>query len=125
MPDKLSPFIDSVYREPYHLIGNNCINESLRIKAKAEELGKRADLICCLAIVPMKRWHNFPLISPHVYSEIDGEKIDVALDLGHEKIFCQNSEVKIVMPVNISQIKKPVFRRAKSSESVFRRGVKV
>jgi len=107
----LSFFIDSVYRESYSLIGNNCINKSLRIKAKAEELGKRADLICCISIVPIKKWYNFPTINPHVYTEIEGKKVDVSLDPGHEEKYCKNSEKKLIMPVNISKIIRILCRR--------------
>jgi len=112
MIDELSPFIDAVYREPYSLVSNNCIHKSLRIKAKAEELGKRTDLICCIMVVPINKWHNFPIVIPHVYAEIEGEKIDVALDPGREEIFCKNSEQKILMPVNISKIRRIFCRRA-------------
>jgi len=118
MSDELSSFIDAVYREPYHLIGNNCINKSLRIKAKAEESGKRADLICCIAMWLVRKWHNFPIFSPHVYTEIEGEKVDVALDPGHEEIFCKNSELKTIMPVNISRVTRSLRRRAKSREGI-------
>lgn len=112
MNDELSSFIDAVYKEPYSLILNNCIHKSLRIKAKAEELGKGGDLLCCMAIMPVKKWHNFPLIIiPHVYTEIDGERIDVALDPECEESYCKNSEVKVVMPVNISKIRRILCRR--------------
>jgi len=111
MIDELSPFIDAVCREPYSLVSNNCIHKSLRIRAKAEELGKRTDLICCI-VVPINKWHNFPIVIPHVYAEIEGEKIDVALDPRREEIFCKNSEQKILMPVNISKIRRIFCRRA-------------
>jgi len=104
--NKLSSFIDEVYREPYFLFGNNCIRKSLKIKTRAEALGKKADLICCISIVPIKKWHNLPTINPHVYTEIDGEKVDVSLDPGHEKIYCKNSEKKIILPVNISRLRR-------------------
>ena len=112
MSNELSSFIDSVYRESYSLIGNNCVNKSVRIKAKAEELGKRADLICCISIVPIKKWHNFPTINPHVYTEIEGEKVDVSLDPRHEEMYCKNSEKKLIMPVNISKIRRILCREA-------------
>ena len=117
MGDELSFFIDSVHRERYSLIGNNCINKSLRIKAKAEELGKRADLICCISIVPIKKWHYFPTINPHVYTEIEGKKVDVSLDPGHEELYCKNSEKKLIMPVNISKIRRTFCRRANPCHS--------
>jgi len=106
MMNELSYFINEVYREPYSLFSNNCINKSLKIKAKADELGKRADLICCISVVPIKKWHNLPIISPHVYTEIEGKKIDVSLDPGHEEIYCKNSEKKLIMPVNISKLRR-------------------
>lgn len=112
MRDELSSFIDAVYREPYSLISNNCINKSLRIKAKAEELGNRADLIGCVAIVPAKKWHNFPIIIPHFYTEIEGKKVDVSLDPGHEEIYCRNSEKKLIMPMNLSRIRRTLYRGA-------------
>jgi len=108
--NELSSFIDEVYREPYFLLGNNCIRKSLKIKARAEALGKKADLICCISIVRIKKWHNFPTINPHVYTEIEGERVDVSLDPGHEKIYCKNSEKKIILPVNISKLKRTLAR---------------
>jgi hypothetical protein len=112
MTDELSAFIDKVYREPYSLLSNNCIHKSLKIKAKAEELGKRVDLISGISIVPIKKWHNFPTINPHVYTEIEGRKIDVSLDPRHEEVYCRNSEKKIIMPVNISKLRRALVRLA-------------
>jgi len=112
MNQELSAFIDAVYREPYSLVRNNCLDKSLRIKAKAEELGMRVDLIGCIAIVPVKKWHNFPHISPHFYTEIEGERIDVAHDPRREELWCKNSEIKAVVPVNISKIRRAFCRGA-------------
>ena len=112
MMNELSAFIDEVYREPYSLFRNNCINKSLKIKARAEELGKKADVICCISIVPIKKRHNFPTINLHVYTEIEGKKIDVSLDPGHEEIYCKNSEKKLIMPVNISRLRRILSKRA-------------
>jgi hypothetical protein len=112
MKDELLAFIDSVYRQPYSLARNNCINKSLKIKAKAEELGVRADLICCIAIVPVKKRHNIRFASPHVYTEIEGERVDVAHDPRREELWCKNSEMKVVMPVNISKMRRAFCRRA-------------
>ena len=114
MIDELSSFIDAVHREPYSLISNNCLNKSLRIKAKAEELGKGADLVCCIGIIPVKKWHNLSVISPHVYTEIEGEKVDVALDPEREKLYYENNEWKIVISVNISSIRRNLCRGAGS-----------
>ena len=108
--DELSYFIDGIYREPYFLLGNNCIRKSLKIKAKAEELGKQADLIACLSIVPIKKWRNLPTVNFHLYTEVDGKKVDVSLDPGHEERYCKNSEKKLIMPVNISKLRRLISR---------------
>jgi hypothetical protein len=121
MTDELSSFIDSVYRERYSLIGSNCINKSLRIQARAEALGKRADLICCISVVKIKRWYNISTVNPHFYIEIAGEKVDVSLDPGHEDIYCKNSEKKLVMPVNVSGIRRAMTRRANAPSFIWKR----
>ncbi len=103
MADELSLFIDRVYREPYSLVHNNCIHKSLKIRMKALELGRRVDLIVCISIVPAKKWHLLT-VNPHVYAEIEGNKVDVSLDPEHEERYCLNSEKRLLLPVNISRI---------------------
>lgn len=110
--DELSSFIDEVYRQPYFLLGNNCIRKSLKIKTKAEELGKQADLVCCISIVPIKKWHNFPTVNFHMYVEVEGKKVDVSLDPEHEARYCKNSEKKLILPVNISRLKRKLVGRS-------------
>ena len=122
MNEELSAFIDAVYKEPYSYFFNNCVDKSLRIMAEAERLGMKADLIGCIAIVPVKRWYNFPIVSPHVYTEIEGEKVDVALDPAREEIYCKNSEVRIVMPVNLSELGRAFCRRAGLGGYLLREG---
>jgi hypothetical protein len=121
MTDELSSFIDSVYRERYSLIGNNCINKSLMIQARAEELGKRSDLICCISVVKIQRWYNIPTVNPHLYTEIAGEKVDVSLDPGHKDIYCKNSEKKLVMPVNLSGLRRALTGRANAGSFIWKR----
>ena len=122
MNEELAAFVDEVYKEPYSLVFNNCIDKSLRIMAKAESLGMKTDLIGCIAIVSAKRWHNLPIVSPHFYAEIEGKKVDVALDPVREEIYCKNSEVRIVMPVNISEIGRAFCRRIGLIGCLLRKG---
>jgi len=119
---ELADFVDEVYKEPYSLVFNNCIDKSLRIMAKAESLGMKADLIGCVAVLRANRYRGLPIVSPHFYSEIDGRKVDVALDPIREQIYCQNSEVKIIMPVNISKMGRAFFRKCGSISGPLRRG---
>ncbi|MFC2013556.1 hypothetical protein ACFLU8_01550 [Chloroflexota bacterium] len=46
LPDeKMKRFIEEVYREPYSLTRNNCIQKSVKITKKAQELGKAAPIM--------------------------------------------------------------------------------
>lgn len=110
MTEELKSFIDTVYREPYSLLKNNCIHKSLRIKAKAEELGSRADIVTCISVVPIKKWHDFPSVNFHMYALVDGQKVDVSLDPRHEEMYCKNSEKRLLLPVNVSRLKRTVLR---------------
>ncbi len=114
MRDELLSFIDKVYREPYRF-RNNCIHKSLKIKARAEKLEEEADLILCLDISRIRKLHNFPIISPHVFLKINGEKIDVAFDPSLEGKVCRNGEKKILMPLNISRIGRALFPNRKAA----------
>ena len=119
---ELADFVDEVYKEPYSLVFNNCIDKSLRIMAKAESLGMKADLIGCVAVLKANRYRGLPIVSPHFYSEIDGRKVDVALDPVREQIYCPNSEVKIIMPLNISEMGRAFFRKCGFSSCLLRGG---
>lgn len=109
---ELLSFIDSIYREPYSLIKNNCIHKSLKIQRKARERGKAADLITCVSLVKMKWLRGLRVPSAHVYALVDGEKVDVSLDPGHEARYCRNAEKKFLFPVNISGIGRRIRRKA-------------
>ncbi len=110
MNESLDNFIDAVYREPYSLITNNCIHKSLRIRRRARELGKRADIVVCFSVVPVKKLHDFPTINPHVYTIVEGKRVDVSLDPGHERRYCTNAEKGILFPVNISSLRRRLKR---------------
>jgi len=94
-------FIEEVYQEPYSLLKNNCIHKSIRIAKKARELGKDARLVACWSIVPMRILHGFPAIQPHMYVEIEDQRVDVSLDPDHEKKYCKNSEKTIIFPIRL------------------------
>ena len=119
--DELSEFINTVYREPYSLIANNCIHKSLRIRKRARELGRRADIVVCISVVPIKKWHIITF-NPHMYLRIDGNKVDVSLDPGHEAKYCKNSEKKLLFSVNVSRIGR-IVRNAFSHNPLLRRPV--
>ena len=112
MDQELLSFIDAVYHERYSLFANNCIHKSLKIRKRARETGMQADLIICISVVRMKILRNLPVVSPHMYTLIEGKMVDVSLDPGHEARYCLNSEKGLLFPVNISRIGKGIRRFA-------------
>ena len=58
----------------------------------------------------MKEGRKFFLVSPHIYTEIEGERVDVALDPELEEIYGKNSGQKTAMPINLSKIRKILCR---------------
>ncbi len=106
MANELTGFINSVYHEPYSLVTNNCIRKTLRIRAEAKRLGKKTDLVLCLLLFRIKSLHNLPVITPHLYLVIEGKKVDVPLSPLQERKICKNIEVKPLIKVNISKMKR-------------------
>jgi hypothetical protein len=114
MPDaELLSFIDRNYREPYALIKNNCIHKSLRIRKKARERGRFVDIMICISVVPVDWLKGLPVPCPHMYTLIDGEKVDVSLDPEHEARYCRNEDKKLLFPVNVSQLLRRITGRAR------------
>ena len=112
MDKELLSFIDAVYLERYSLFTNNCIHKSLKIWKKARETGALVELILCISVVRMKILHGLPVFSPHMYTIIEGNMIDVSLDPGHEARYCLNSEKRLLFPVNVSRIGRRIRRLA-------------
>ena len=52
-----------------------------------------------------------PFITPHAYTEIDGEKVSVAIDPVSEGIYRRNSEEKVIIMANISRIGRILCRK--------------
>ncbi len=65
--------------DPFHLLWNNCIIKSLRLKKKCQALGIPVEVEVCLGKVRFNwlgRW--FTSLTVHGYGKIRGEKIEVA-----------------------------------------------
>ena len=120
--EELAAFVDEIHKEPYSFVFNNCIDKTLRIMAEAEKKGVKSDFIGCIAIYRFKRYHNAPIVSPHFYAEIEGQKVDVTFNPAYEKVYCQNSDAEIVMPVNVSEMGRAFFRRVGFTSCLLRGG---
>lgn len=103
---QLQSVIESEYNKPYAYFGDNCLTKTLRINAKARELGKEVKFMACIAVLPHSKGSWIYEVLPHFYSVIDGVTVDVALDPESEKLICLNSEAWKLMPINISKAER-------------------
>lgn len=105
---QLKTVIREEYLKPFNHSHNSCLAKTLRISSAARGLGKKVRILFSIVLIPTKRWKNISIINPRFYLEIDGERIDVAFDPDTEKKYCKNNEVKILLPVNVSIIERPL-----------------
>ncbi len=102
----MEQFIESVYHEPFALAKNNCFHKSIKLVRKARELGKNANLVICWSIEYGKILRGLPpVVLPHAYAEIDGEKVDVAYDPDTERILCSNNERITALPIKLPAVR--------------------
>ena len=102
----LEAVIITEYCKPYAYFGDNCLTKTLKINAKAKELGMETEFMFCVAVLRHKKGSWLCEILPHFYSVIDGIDVDVALDPQSEEEICMNSEVKKLFRINISRAEK-------------------
>lgn len=104
IPDLMKHFIDEVYHTPYCLLTNNCFHKAIKIVKKARELGLSANLVVePIAITPRHTFPYLPLILPHCYLRLEGEKVDVTQDPKTEQVWCKNSEIISFAPINLPE----------------------
>ncbi len=102
MTGEMEQFINQIYHEPYSLLGNNCFHKSIRIVRKARTLELRANLVIePIAIIPRHTSPFIPRILPHCFVRLEGQKVDVAFDPVTEKVWCKNSQIISIAPVNL------------------------
>ena len=103
----MEKFIDEIYHEPYTLIRNNCYHKSIKIAKRARELGNDTDLIICWSIENSRIFKGLPpVIMPHMYTEVNGRKVDVAYDPDTEKVLCSNTERVTALPIKLLRMGK-------------------
>lgn len=100
----MEQFIDQVYHEPYSLLTNNCFHKSAKIVKNAHRLGFSANLVVePISITPRRTFPFIPRILPHCFVRLEGEKVDVALDPATEKIWCKNSQIISIAPIDLPE----------------------
>lgn len=75
-PKELCDYISKVEKEPWRFPFDTCIQKTLKVARKAQELGLRSEIIFCFALTPKwLRW-IYPY-NPHLYPVIEGIKVDL------------------------------------------------
>jgi len=99
---EMRQFIEKVYEEPYSLVANGCFQKSVKIAKKAKELGKDANLVLCWSVERPRILRGLPpVVMPHMYVEIEGEKVDVSYDPDIEEVLCANEERVTILPIKL------------------------
>ena len=99
---RMKQFIDQVYHEPFSLLTNNCFHKSIKVVRKAHELGLSANLVVApISITPRGTFPYIPRVLPHCFVRLEGQKVDVPLDLATEQIWCENNQIISIAPIDL------------------------
>lgn len=99
---EMRQFIEKVYEEPYSLMANGCFQKSVKIAKKAKKLGKDVNLVLCWSVERPNILRGLPpVFMPHMYVEIEGEKVDVSYDPDTEEVLCANEKRITVLPIKL------------------------
>jgi hypothetical protein len=85
-------------QEPYHLLNNDCITKSVRLKKQCRTLGIPVKVVVCIGLARARwfgRWLTIPVI--HGWGEVEGKRIETSRPLG-------SSGVWSIVPVNIRPV---------------------
>ena len=85
-------------QEPYHLLTNDCIIKSVRLKRECRRLGIKVKVVVCLGTVKARwfgRWLVIPVV--HGWGELNGKRIETSRPLGTRGIWG-------IVPVNIRPV---------------------
>ena len=96
--EKADNIAEKLRQEPYHLLNNDCITKSLRLKKECKAMGIPASVVVCIGLVRARwfgRWLTIPLI--HGWGEVEGKRIETSRPLG-------NSTIWGIVPMNIKPV---------------------
>jgi hypothetical protein len=85
-------------QEPYHLLSNDCITKSVRLKKQCRSLGIAVKVVVCIGLARacwFGRWLTIPVI--HGWGEVEGKRIETSRPLGASGVWG-------IIPVNIRPV---------------------
>ena len=73
---KAEEIAERIRQEPYHLLKNDCLIKSLRLKRELNKLGIPARAVVCIGLGRAKffgRWLTIPVL--HGWAEVEGGRV--------------------------------------------------
>ncbi len=96
--DMVEAFAEKLRQEPYHLIGNDCVIKSWRLKRECQKRGIPARVVVCLGLSRAHlfgRWRTVPVF--HGWAEVAGKRVETSRPLGSAGIWG-------IVPANIKPV---------------------
>ena len=96
--EKADSIAEKLRQEPYHLLKNDCINKSVRLKKECQAVGIPARVVVCIGLARARwfgRWLTIPVI--HGWGEVECKRIETSRPLGSPGLWG-------IVPVNIKPV---------------------
>jgi hypothetical protein len=96
--EKAEQIAERLRKEPYHLLRNDCITKSVRLKRECAVIGIKARVTVCIGRARarfFKRWLTIPVI--HAWAEVENKRLETSRPLGSSGIWG-------IVPVEIKPI---------------------
>ena len=96
--DKAEEIAGALRQEPYHMLTNDCITKSVRLKRQCRALGIPVKVVVCIGLA-RAQWFGRRLTIPviHGWGEVEGKRVETSRPLGSSGIWG-------IVPVNIRPV---------------------
>lgn len=96
--EKAEEIAEKIRQEPYHLLKNDCIIKSARLKRECQALGIPAGVVVCIGRGRAKlfgRWLTIPVL--HAWAKVEGKRVETSRPIGTSGLWS-------IIPVHIKPI---------------------
>ena len=91
---------DSIRREPFHSLWNNCLIKSLRFKRECARRGIEARVVVSFGCTRVIRYIRLRIPIIHAWGEVDGCRIELARPLDEPGVWgTLDSEIKPLVAI--------------------------
>jgi len=96
--ERAEEIAERLRQEPYHLLKNDCITKSIRLKRECRALGIPARVVACIGLARAQFFgRRFTIPVVHGWGEVEGQRIETSRPLGSSGIWG-------IIPVNIKPV---------------------